>query len=305
MKSIFIIIIKQLKYEKRQFKLNKNYLMILIILLYCFYSLIICCNKSTTEDHQNIYKDFVFVKGGTFNMGNTFDKEIRSLHRVQRVKVSDFYMSKYEVTQEEWEEIMGYNPCERSPFIQSLAENLPVHHVSWIEAIEFCNKKSEKEGLAPCYTIDDKNIISDFAINSCCLSTEAEWEYAARRGNKSKNTRYSGSHIADKVAWCEGEHTGEEGIQPVGTKKPNELGIYDMSGNVWEWCWDWYDEKSGKKGSTNKPNVLENRTLRVIRSGNWFDKPELCTVYVWGVRLQAHTRDYNAIGLRLARSVKH
>jgi len=285
--------------------MNKNYFMLLIILLYCFYSHIISCDRSTTENHQNIDKDFVFVRGGTFDMGNTFDKEISSRHRVQRVKVSDFYMSKYEVTQKEWEEIVGYNPCERSPFIQSLAENLPVHHVSWLEAIEFCNKKSEKEGLAPCYTINDKNIICDFSINSYRLPTEAEREYAARGGNKSKNTRYSGSNIADEVAWYGVDSGFEEGIQPVGIKKPNELGIYDMSGNVWEWCWDWYDEESGKKGSTNKLNVLENCTLRVIRSGNWQDKPELCTVYVWGVRLQAQVRDWNAIGFRLARSAEH
>ena len=285
--------------------MNKNYHKLLIILLYCIYSLIISCNKSTTENHQNIAKDFVFVKGGTFNMGNTFDKEIRSLHRVHRVTVSDFYISKYEVTQEEWGEIMGYNPCERSPFTQTLAENLPVDHVSWLEAIEFCNKKSEKEGLTPCYTIDDKNIICDFTINSYRLPTEAEWEYAARGGNKSKNTRYSGSNVADEVAWCELDNVFEERTQPVGTKRPNELGLYDMSGNVWEWCWDWYDEETGEKGSTNKLNVLKKRTERVIRSGNYFDKPELCTVYVWGVRLQVHTRDYNAIGLRLARSAEH
>jgi formylglycine-generating enzyme required for sulfatase activity len=97
-------------------------------------------NPFNTE--TSIFKNFVFVKGGSFNMGNTFTEKIDAPHPVKRVKVSDFYISKYEVTQKEWEEIMGYNPCERSPFTQSLAEDLPVHHVSWLEAIEFCNKKN-------------------------------------------------------------------------------------------------------------------------------------------------------------------
>ncbi len=132
------------------------------------------------------------------------------------------------------------------------------------------------------------------------------WEYAARGGNKSKNTRYSGSNVVYEVAWYEEEYSiMEEGTQPVGTKKPNELGIYDMSGNVWEWCWDWYDEEIGEEGSANKLNVLKKRTERVIRGGYWGDRPKLCTVYVWAIRLQAHTRDYNAVGIRLDRSAEH
>ncbi len=105
------------------------------------------------------------------------------------------------------------------------------------------------------------------------------------------------------MAWCEDrEHIYEDGIQPVGTKRPNELGIYDMSGNVWEWCWDWYCEDNREKGSSNQPKGELNRIHRVIRSGNYFDDRELCTVFTWGVRLQTHTRDYNYIGLRLTRS---
>lgn len=143
----------------------------------------------------------------------------------------------------------------------------------------------------------------DFKANGYRLPTEAEWEYAARGGNKSRNTMYSGSHIADEVALCEVKTDGfEDSVQPVGTKKPSELGIHDMSGNVWEWRWDWYCEDDGEKGSSNQPKGVENRIHRVIRGGNYFDEPKLCTVFVWGVRLQTHVRDFNHIGLRLARS---
>ena len=259
----------------------------------------------TAQHHQGNDPNFVFVKGGSFVMGNTFDNETEgSLYPVERVQVDDFLISRYEVTREEWEEVMGYDPCTRSPFVQDSIENLPVHHVSWIEVVQFCNQKSIREGLAACYTIDEQNVICDFTDNGYRLPTEAEWEYAARGGKKSRHTRFSGSSTADEVAWCGLDCLVDERTQPVGTKRPNELGLYDMSGNVWEWCWDWYDEESGEKGATNKENVLQRRILRIIRAGCWFDRPELCTVYKWGVRLQRHTRDYNAIGFRLARSVE-
>jgi sulfatase modifying factor 1 len=273
--------------------LTKLFIIIVSINLFFF-----MCQKP-----ENIPENFVFVKGGTFIMGDTFGTGKEKLSPPHQETVDDFYISKYEATQQEWTAVMNDTPCTRSPFIVRLENNLPVHHVSWLEAVEFCNKKSKMDGLMPCYTIDGATVVCDFKANGYRLATEAEWEYAARGGKKDKNTIYSGSNHADEVAWCEDrEHIYEDGIQPVGTKRPNELGIYDMSGNVWEWCWDWYCEDNGEKASSNQPKAELNRIHRVIRSGNYFDDRELCTVFTWGVRLQTHTSDYNYIGLRLARS---
>ncbi|HEY84898.1 MAG TPA: formylglycine-generating enzyme family protein [Chloroflexi bacterium] len=115
----------------------------------------------------------------------------------------------------------------------------PVFGISSYEAIAFCNWLSEKEGLIPCYTGRKKATRCDFSANGYRLPTEAEWEYAARGGPLSRGCQYAGSDDPDEVAWYD-ENSGGE-LHPVGQKKPNELGLYDMSGNMWDWCWDWYD----------------------------------------------------------------
>ena len=220
-------------------------------------------------------KKVIFVQAGTFQMGsNDGDSDEKPVHKVT---ISDFYIGKYEVTQKEWEEVMGGNPSYFK------GDNLPVEKVSWYDAVEFCNKKSRKEGLTPCYSGSGKNITCNFNANGYRLPTEAEWEYAARGGHLANGSNlrnggytYSGSDNIDDVAWYS-DNSGRK-THPVGQKQPNELGLYDMSGNVWEWCWDWYDDDYYSSSSGNNPKGPSMGSFRVLRGGSWEDYDCYCRV---------------------------
>ena len=204
--------------------------------------------RARTTDQTGIA--MVFVKGGTFTMGctseqsNCYDDE----KPVHQVTVSDFRMGKYEVTQKQWKEIMTNNPSRFKN-----CEDCPVEDVSWDDIQEFIKKLNLKSG---------KNYR---------LPTEAEWEYAARGGSAGSSTLYAGSNNIDEIAWYDDHKT-----HPVGQKKPNELGLHDMTGNVWEWCNDWY----GNYGSGNQSNPKGSSTgsSRVLRGGSWFDLARNCRV---------------------------
>jgi len=168
-----------------------------------------------------------------------------------------FWISPYEVTQAEYAAVMGTNPSHFK------GDTLPVDSVSWYDAVEYCNRRSQLEGLTPAYTIEGKNVTWDKAANGYRLPTEAEWEYAARGGSLSKGYEYAGSNNPDEVAWY-GNNSGSS-THPVGTKAPNELGLYDMSGNVWEWCWDsWTDAVQA-----DPPPGASSGSFRVLRGGSW------------------------------------
>jgi len=180
--------------------------------------------KITFEDRSirvgEVEFEMVYVEGGTFTMGGTseqgsdaFDDE-KPTHRVT---LSAFHIGKYEVTQGLWREVMGSNPS-----LNKAGDDYPVERVSWEDCQEFVRKLNARTGL------------------KFRLPTEAEWEYAARGGRKSRGYKYSGSNSLGDVAWYEANSGG--GTHPVGRKSPNELGLYDMSGNVWEWCQDWYGD---------------------------------------------------------------
>jgi adhesin HecA-like repeat protein len=201
--------------------------------------------------------NMVLVEGGTFQMGSTNGSDNEK--PVHRVMVKSFYMGKYEVTQEEWAEMMGNNPSSFR------GDNLPVENISWYEAVEYCNKLSLKEGLTPAYQGSRDDIVCDFNASGYRLPTEAEWEYAARGGNKGPmDYEYSGGNNVNKVAWYFGNSHGN--THPVGTKQPNSLGLYDMSGNIAEWCWDRYGNYTS--GTQTDPTDASSGFYRVKRGGD-------------------------------------
>ncbi|SVC93479.1 uncharacterized protein METZ01_LOCUS346333, partial [marine metagenome] len=188
-------------------------------------------------------KNMVFVEGGTFQMGsNSGDSDEIPMHTVT---VSSFYMDKTEVTQAEYRRVMGKNPARFSG-----CDDCPVEKVSWHNANEYAKKVGKR------------------------LPTEAEWEYAARGGNKSKGYRFSGSNDIDAVGWYGSNSRGK--THPVAEKQPNELGLYDMSGNVWEWCSDWHSYYSSSPQTD--PQGSNSEEFRVLHGGSWDSNAYVCRV---------------------------
>ena len=252
---------------------------------------------------SDVSENMAYIHGGTFKMGNNRGgPDEKPAHNVT---VDDFFIGKYEVTQLEWREIMRTNPSKWQ------GDNLPVGGVSWYDAVEFCNAKSLAENLEPCYIIDksinnpDKKnkwiIKTDFNKNGYRLPTEAEWEYAARGGVKNHNReslRFAGSGYIDEVAWY--LKNSKQKTHPVGKKKPNELGIYDMTGNVWEWCNDWYDKKYYKNIWENNPKGPVSGMFGVTRGNSIYSG------YYFSItsRLRSSRNNCgNDNGLRLVRGV--
>jgi len=198
--------------------------------------------------------EMIFVKGGTFSMGsNDGYKDERPIHKVT---VDDFYIGKYEVTQKQWKEIMGSNPSYFK------GDNFPVEEVSWNDVQQFIKKLNQNTG------------------KHYRLPTEAEWEYAARGGvetiHESSQTKYAGSNNIGDVAWYD-SNSGFN-THSVGTKQANELGIYDMSGNVWEWCKDWYGKYYYRNSPQNNPQGPNSDKYRILRGGSWSNLANRCRV---------------------------
>ena len=211
----------------------------------------------------------IAVKGGTFQMGSDDGYEWEK--PVHQVTLSDYYIGETEVTQELWTAVMGSNP---SHFTGDMLR--PVENVSWDDCQTFISKLNQLTG------------------GRFLLPTEAQWEYAARGGNKSKGYTYSGSDAEDDVAWY--WYNSDRMTHPVKTKAPNELGIYDMSGNVWEWCSDWYGDYSS--AAQTDPTGPATGSYRVRRGGSWDDIAASCRV---AYRISgAPTNTINYLGLRLA-----
>lgn len=221
--------------------------------------------------------DMVLIQGGTFKMGNdgSYSNDDKPAHDVT---LSSYYISKYQVTQNDWQKVMGYNPSffTKKGFISDEDIGLrPVESVSWYDAIKYCNRRSVEEGLTPCYAIDGENVTCDWNADGYRLPTEAEWEYAERGGGKASwQTKYSGSDKIKEVAWYDKNAGGK--THQVGLKKPNAAGLYDMSGNVEEWCWDWYGYYPS--GAVSDPVGASSGEHRVLRGGSWLSRADYCRV---------------------------
>lgn len=253
---------------------------------------------------------FLLITGGTFNMGSPDDEAWRSADETQHsVTVSDFYMSAYEVTQQEYQDVMGDNPSNFS------GQNLPVESISWLDAVAYCNARSEQEGLTPVYTIDGTSVSWDRSANGYRLPTEAEWEYACRAGTTTPfNTETSisaeeSNYWGDYPYMIEDNYFNQSNLetQPgvyrqttveVNSFSPNAWGLYNMHGNVGEWVWDYYGEYSAE--AQTDPTGPQAGTRRVYRGGGWNDfAKNLRSAY--RAALPQENSNYN-IGLRLVRN---
>lgn len=273
---------------------------IAILLLAAVQTIISSCSQKVPEN-------FVLIKGGAF-------KNSKSAYYGKGVKIPGFIMGVYEVTQKEWMEVMGSNPSEFK------GDDLPVESVSWYDCVEYCNKKSVREGLKPYYKIDIKKkdrsntstldtikweVVIDIDSDGYRLPMQTEWEYASGGGQESKDYTYSGSDNIDEVAWY-WKNSGDKyltgswswsvlehnrnSIKPVGGKKPNELGLHDMSGNVREWCWDWQEG-----------NGTDSPQGRIWRGGGWIGA-DFCCTNTFAAGYQANGKGPDQ-GFRICRSI--
>ncbi len=257
-----------------------------------------CGDDGTNVNTNELSKSgMALIPAGPFSLGNTgsYEGEYDEKPPVTIIISKPFYISKYEITQQQYKAVMGNNPSEFK------GDDLPVEQVSWYDALNFCNRLSQSEGLTPCYTINGTKVTSDFEANGYRLPTEAEWEYAAKAGTKtdfySGKLTYSGNSPIDpnldKIAWYSANSSNA--THPVGQKTPNAFGLYDMSGNVWEWCWDRYAEYPSKE--TKDYQGPEIGTYRVYRGGGWRN-------LAWYCRSTNRDRNYlddknNSLGFRV------
>ena len=230
---------------------------------------------SLSAELNKLINNMVYVSGGTFTMGATSeqssdaDSDEKPTHNVT---LSSYYICKYEVTQALWRTVIGSNPSNFK------GDNLPVECVSWDDCQTFINR------------------LNSYTGRNFRLPTEAEWEFAARGGNYSRHYKYSGSNYIGDVAWYTDNSGGR--THPVGTKQANELGLYDMSGNVWEWCSDWYGSYSSY--SQSNPTGPNSGSFRISRGGCWGIIARCCRSSLRNYHMPDNSGDF--LGLRLVLS---
>jgi formylglycine-generating enzyme required for sulfatase activity len=212
--------------------------------------------------------EMVPIPAGQFTMGvNDGPIDAKPAHRV---KVDGFLMDQHEITQEVYEKVTGQNPSRRKN-----PQN-PVEQVTWVAAARFCNTRSLQEGLKPCYNTNTWEC--DFSANGYRLPTEAEWEYACRAGSTTRF--YFGQMTAALTAFAWFEGNSHSAPHPVGQRKPNAWGLYDMAGNVWEWCNDFYGARYYRDSPADNPRGPNEGEKRVLRGGAWSSSADSCTSWI-------------------------
>lgn len=293
-------------------RLTTNHLRLTTILLFTFYFSL--STLSSQRSLATLEDDMVLVEGGSFIMGGLPGRDDKngltiysSEQPAHEVRLSSFLISRYEVTQQLWQQVMGNNPSSFS----SCGPLCPVERVSWYDCIEFCNKLSIMQGLTPVYSIDKTadpengatyddvkwQVSWNMDADGYRLPCEAEWEYAARGGSRSKGFQYSGSDDINAVAWFD-QNSGSK-THPVATKNANELGFYDFSGNVWEWCYDFYAHYGDNLAFCSQG---PGGGYRISRGGSWDYDAQDSRVSNRGISYAIGR--YDIIGFRLSRTVR-
>ncbi len=262
-------------------------------------------------------ENMVYIPACSFSMGDTRGVGSYDESPVHTVSLSPYYMAKYEVTQAEFESIMGYNPAVANA---GFGDDYPVYNLSWYHALVYCNLRSIAEGFTPVYSISGSSnptdwgtvptasnddtwdaAICNWTANGYRLPTEAEWECAARGATNDPDYLYSGSDSANAVAWHYGNNV-PGGVKPIGTKAPNGIGIYDMSGNAQEWCWDRYYHTYYEYSPVENPTGQYYGNFRVTRGGHWNSSNVSVTA-----RVQSYPgyKQGNVAGFRVCRNAQN
>lgn len=239
----------------------KTKFMLLVALFALFSTTTLSAQINSYVENANcgLNMKMVYVEGGTFQMGSTTGKSDEK--PVHSVTLDSYYIAECEVTQAQWQKIMGTNLSEqrskaRASSTYGVGDSYPMYYVSWDEAQAFCRRLSEITG------------------KTYILPTEAMWEYAARGGKHNDSSQFSGHYMVDVVAWY--HDNSSRATHAVKQKRPNKLGLYDMSGNVWEWCSDWKGDYSSS--SQTNPTGPSSGSYRVLRGGSWYNFAFCCHV---------------------------
>jgi len=275
---------------------------IFVVGLLIFLLFITSCRKNDVSEQKYLPLEMINIPAGTFLIGSDKGYVVNESPRIS-INLNSFYISRYEITQFQYETIMKTNP---SYYIWG---DCPVEQVTWFDAINFCNQLSIKEGLNQAYLISDSIVIWNKEANGYRLPTEAEWEYACKAKTETDYysgdmTRAEGTSSIDtalnKAGWYIAN--SEQITHIVGQKQPNAFGLYDMHGNVWEWCWDWFEDKSYLYLENNilNPSGKEIGIEKCLRGGSWFNNAFNCRSTL---RYYANPTYKNvAVGFRIAKN---